>query len=212
VKFKGIAFPNLKRPLLRRNAAFKKMSKKKQRLEVVKDVIELLTAKKITAASTYISIPDEDYEEACLVPDDDYEGSYLDEAKPEVAKIEAALLFEQAMNTVGCEVCGIGSLFVAAMRRHDKFTIQQFTDMYKGSTDTRGAEVEYLSKWFDVEQLDLIERYYENSNSSHYGFGPIFNEDDDDTRLRMIMENILSNDGVFDPTTGKHGYDEGGAV
>jgi hypothetical protein len=204
IVFEGKRFEKLKRALTRRNVAFKKMSRKEQRLQVARDVIELSTVGKIVASGTYLSLPDDsEFEEAVCIEDPDYDGAYLEEARPEVAKIDTALLLEQLP---ACEVCGIGSLFVATLRRNDKLPLTDFTTGYKH--DTRGMQVEYLKKWFDSEQLDLVEAYFENERGHDYPLNcyasPIFNEEDADKRLTMIMENIVSNGGKFDPLKGKH--------
>lgn len=97
-------------------------------------------------------------------------------------------------------------MFIAAVENADKLKISNFN-----TRDTRDAEVEYLSTWFSKKQLDLVEQYYERHTSEFrsapepdWRRHPIFNEHESDKRMKMIMENIISNRGTFNPKRGKH--------
>jgi hypothetical protein len=116
-----------------------------------------------------------------------------------------------------CHVCGIGSCFVAAVRRADGCTN---VDMTKPNDD--GFMRKYLAAWFEAEQIGLIEAAFEQTTSYWNRSKPADATDDDweikaqgiardgaefgrrfddpDDRLRAIMSNIVENDGTFVPT------------
>lgn len=93
-----------------------------------------------------------------------------------------------------CAACGIGSLFIAAVMKADQLPMHDFL-VNRG----RPREVEYLQRWFSAQQLDLIEDYFEHPDSSKWA------DRSPKKRLVMIMENIISNGGEFNPYRGKHG-------
>lgn len=191
----GSKFKKIQEKLKLENAKFKKLSKPEQRIAIAKDVIAQIKAKKFVAGHTYFQLGKNE-----LNPPQTYEA------------VEKKLQLGECIAQVGCEVCGIGSLFASAVLKNDKL---KFEDFY----DVREQEVEYLGKWFSKKQLDLVEVYFEQDLEAGYGADyrdthswedeifpdhPIVSEPDDDRRLIMIMENIVSNDGKFDPRKGKH--------
>lgn len=213
LKFKGKKFEKLKAKLKRENAAFRKLSKKDQRIAIAKDVIKLLKTDKIIARSSYLTLGnydefsdvfDSDLADIMVDTSDDDEHDTCAIINPKIAKLDASLLLEQMLPA--CEVCGIGSLFVAALRKNDKMTIEHFKDKVLDDA-TRDHEVEYLAKWFDSQQLDLIEEYFEDRSGCD-SESPIYSVVEQDKRLVMIMENIVSNKGEFDPHRGKHAIPE----
>jgi uncharacterized protein YqkB len=199
IKVSGKVFEKLVARLKRQNKAFWKLSVKKQRIAIAKDVLALLKAKLIKPQSTYLRIPEQAAEKI------------YDADADLVREIDAGVLIEQ----VSCEVCGIGSLFLAAVHKNNKLTIEDLLNIniedrliIDGAADRcRDDQMEYLKKWFGPQQLDLIEFYFEDDDHCHEKFGPILNTDwmtEKDERLIMIMENIISNNGVFYPRKGKH--------
>jgi len=200
IKFKGKKFEKLKAFLKRENAKFGKLTKKEQRLEIAHDVIALLKAERIMASSTYISFEDgADLEPCYASEEDDYGDRVID---PAMKKIETRLLLDQLP---ACEVCGIGSLFVAAVRKHDKLPISNFLDLYNGRSDRRDSEARYLKKWFDQDELYDVERFFEaDADNFSEQSSPIRSQNDKSIRLVMIMENIISNGGHFKPSVGRH--------
>ncbi len=193
IKTQGKAFEALQKTLKKENAKFKKLTRAQQRVAIAEDVIAQVKAKKFIANSTYF-----DWAES------------VDSDTVENAK-EAGLDLSECVSQVKCEVCGIGSLFMSGVRKADNLKINQFN-----TWDARSEAVEYLEKWFDSDQLDLVEDYYERNGGlvpdEWYvdyddSCSPIYRQDDDDKRLMMIMANIASNNGKFDPKKGKYKID-----
>ena len=188
---KGERLSKIRRQLKAANKRFKKLTRKEQRIAIAEDVIAQVKAKKFVAASTYFEIGNKPEFEGDTYPG---EVAGIDNA------VEAELSTGECIAQVGCMVCGIGSLFASAVMKHDKQTFDNNVN--------RDVETDYLNRWFDDAQLDLIEAYYERQDYRMVGFGyedsPIYNEYDDNRRLIMIMENIVSNGGVFDQECGAH--------
>lgn len=197
IRFDGKVFEKIQLRIKKENALFRKMTKSEQRVTIAKDVIKLLSTKKLAAYSTYLDLGDLDYELSEIVDGDERCRTYAEK----YAKVDASLVVEQALTTESCQVCGIGSLFVAALRRNDKMPLAKLIDGYAGSA--RPMEVKYLKKWFGDAELATVEEYYEQNGNSDYD-SPIRQEDDNDKRLKMIMQNIVSNKGRFDPHKGAH--------
>ena len=185
----GKLFDRIKARLRRKNREFKKLSLREQRIKIAKDVISMIDVGLIRPASTYIRLP--------VFPAIEHR------AKLDMSEVIAQL--------PSCEVCGIGSLFVSAVTSAD---VLKFSDFDFG--DDRNEEVRYLSRWFSEDQLWRVENYYEDRRSvysdghGHSGdshVSPILcrhPKNAAETRMKMIMENIVSNRGRFDPLNGKH--------
>lgn len=174
---RGKKFQALQRRLRRQNAAFKKLSLAKQRIKIAEDVIDQLRLKQLRAESTYLRV-----------------NALAYTPRTEITDVDAA----EALCQTKCDVCGIGSLFVTAVKRADELPLHDLM-----SRNTRSLAVEYLGKWFDSAALDLVEGYFERWNGIHYD-SPIFLMDSQNKRLKMIMENIISNNGRFNPLKGAH--------
>jgi len=203
-KFKFVgSFRKLIEQLKKENKAFWKKGKKAQRVAIAKDVLLLLGEEKINPRSTYLDVP---YSAADFV--NEANAKYFAECDVDLGdELDAGVLISQA----SCAVCGIGSLFVAAVRKNNKMTINDFLDV-EHHGNTREDQADYLEKWFDNEQLDLIEEFFEHDGGYHKDKCPMLATNDKNQRLRMIMENIISNDGKFDPTKGRHKNKKGAEV
>lgn len=203
---------NLKRRLTRarkkleqKNAEFAKMTKKQQRVTIAADVIaDLRTRKLVADTGRYLfdsfNVTKEDGWETCKLPDD-----------MDLAEIQYGELAEAGT----CTVCGIGALFVDAVKRHDKYT----ADLAEAEQPSQREIHDYLGKWFSVKQLLLVESAFEtreflDDDYSGYGddedrtpsdedlaaaviFGRRFSTPD--KRMKAIMKNIIENDGTFKP-------------
>lgn len=191
----GKKFETLQKKLKARNAAFRKLPRALQRVAIAEDVIAQLRLKKFVAYSSYFSWGDR-------VKDESYV-SGVRQAE------EADLDLSACISQVQCSVCGIGSLFAGAVLNADKL---KFNDFFHG----RGEEVKYLNHWFSTNQLDLVECFYERWDEYDRSYhnikiedsviegSQIFSEGNNTKRLKMIMQNIVSNGGKFDPFKGKH--------
>ncbi len=197
IKTKGVAFKKLQQKLKRKNRAFNKLTKAKKRVAIAKDVITQVELGKILPASKYFMWGD--YM-------DDLAGSY--DIRREVTKLaedNKDIDLSETLAQTTCTVCGIGSLFVGAVGLADKLKTCDFLEDF----DERQKEVNYLKQWFDEEQLNLVEDYFElNTHRSRDGVeasSPIARAwGDKPARLIMIMENIISNNGRFNPHKGAH--------
>lgn len=188
VKFGGPKYQQVRKYLRRRNERFEKLSVEQQRVAIAKDVISQLNAKKLIAATSTGYLGWDQF--GSSIPSRTHNLNHR--LNPRLRGREASECTAQLQ----CTVCGIGSLFVSALEFVDEKRVDK-------SIDRRHVHVEYLERWFSPEQLDLIEEYFE---SPPYGslYREVRGDLDADLRLTMIMENIISNDGVFDPKRGKH--------
>jgi hypothetical protein len=197
IKTSGKVFEALQKTLKKDNAKFKKLTRAKQRVAIAQDVIAQVRAKKFVADSTYFDWGAQGTEVLC---------NTLEEAE------EAELDASECISQVKCSVCGIGSLFLSGIRKNDKLSINKFLNH---DWEMRDMAVEYLGKWFDSNQLDLVEDFYERNGDQcdtdgwthEESSSPIYREDNNNKRLVMIMENIISNSGRFNPKKGEHKID-----
>ncbi len=192
VMFTGKTYSKFLKKVRAKNRRFAKKTRKEQRIAIANDVIQMLSTKKIQAMSTYLRVPGqlEDKLKAKTSFDSWHGDGTCD-------NVDASAVMAQT----SCQVCGIGSLFVSALQNNDKMKLKDFTELVRGD-DTRDMEVEYLRKWFDADQLDLVETYYELNGE--YDYASPISDEISNNRLKMIMENIVSNGGRFDPYKGAH--------
>ena len=169
----------IEKRLKTRNARFRKLPKAKQRVALAKDVIQQLDARKLIASHCYFGWKHRD---------DNARFSNL----PDKAQ------FGTATSQTKCEVCGIGSLLVAAAELADQLPVDWALDITTGSTNERFSIVDYLAPWFSSTQLDMIEMAYEQT-STRGGFRSFYTVRSDKQRLRAIMKNIIANNGRFVP-------------
>lgn len=199
IQIQGKKATAISKLLKAKNKRFAKLTRKEQRLAIAEDVIAQIRAKKFVAASTYFQLGKSTHAfDVFRTPD--YEN--VEDAA------EAGKDLSECIAQTGCTVCGIGSLFASAVLNNDRLKMSKVVDPGDPDYDAaayidieRDLEVSYLKKWFDADQLGLIEYYFEHHGSCH---GPISDEDNNTKRLVMIMQNIVSNGGIFDPTKGRH--------
>ena len=106
---------------------------------------------------------------------------------------------------VQCQVCGIGSLFVAAIDRVNQCTP---SDMRRDLNNSHFMR-KYLKEWFDGDQLRMIEAAFEGADININGWHPSepvrraikFTDliKTPEGRLKKIMRNIIANHGEFLP-------------
>jgi hypothetical protein len=200
IRTSGKKFENLQKKLKARNAAFRKLPRAMQRVAIAEDVIAQLRAKKFVAYSTYFGWGN--------IARNGHDGD--DNISGIADANEAGVDLSACISQVTCSVCGIGSLFASAVLNANKLKLNLNT------LGERAAEVEYLKRWFSEKQLDLVEAFFERWDEYdrvykgiHIGSyvirnSPIYREQDDTKRLKKIMENIISNNGKFDPFKGDH--------
>lgn len=200
IEIKGARFKALQRRLRATNTRFKKLTKAQQRVAIAKDVIQQVRSEMYIARSTYFTF--------ARVKDKAISDSRsLAECHTRVlGHAEAANVdLSEVISQTPCEVCGIGSLFASAVRKADNLPLNDFSNaLYNESA--RDAEGEYLSTWFTDDELDEIEAYYEcNHAYDQWQDSPLLSCGNSTNRLIMIMENIISNRGRFNPRRGRHG-------
>ncbi len=184
------------RKVERDNAAFAKLSASKKRVQIAKDVLMHLDAMKIKAKVGKWVTPHG--------------------APSEVApNSEIRDVFSKMKS---CHACAVGSMFVSAMLRADKF---RGCDLDSANSwardDSEDVYVEfddndmtgYLKRFFSVDQIAKMESAFEQRDSMLDGdsvwdeyakaveFG--LKHRSADKRLRAIMQNVIDNNGIFRP-------------
>lgn len=167
---------------------FEKLTKKQQRIAIAKDVLAQLDARKIIAEAGRYAVRRTKWQ-------------YNQEAHTS----------EQVDD--GCQACALGSLFVCAVELDGKPPGPRERGSIYGlphtAYDSRQPVINKLLPYFSKTQLNLIESAYERHpyNGNGYksrdaiAFGKRYDSNDyDDLRLRVIMQNIIDNDGRFIPT------------
>lgn len=167
------------RAIKKSNAKFKEMSRSEKRVQIAKDVLKQVAAKKFRPT----------------------EGEYLDSVYLDLD--DAFVDAQKALIAVpSCDVCAIGSVFCAVAMRADK------VELYYGSMDGPEM-VAYLRPYFSEEQLRLMECAFEGALMDTWCFIPEEETDRAEkmykkyrsvtARLVAVMENVIANDGTFKP-------------
>jgi hypothetical protein len=186
----GKKLAKIQESLRKTNEKFNSLSKAEQRVQIAKDVIKQLDSGKLVAESIYFNWNSSEYdalnEKAQCLADQD-------------SKTDFACLTKQTT----CQVCGIGSLFVAALERDGRYKLggKRSKDAYPDRED----EVAHLAKYFDADTLQDIEDHFEQNEAwSRNDYNQeIIKEYNETKRLKMIMENIIKNKGDFVPIPGR---------
>lgn len=186
------ATPNQKLRMQKRNEAFAKLPREKQRVTIAKDVLLALKAGKFIPASKYLEFWD-----------------YFSNRSPNNILAPASTDLSHVLERTKCTVCGIGSLFVAAVKRADNI---QFNEVATGmspygasATIRRDRLTAYLQPYFTDGELGLIEFYFEGSNTGREASldGLVAKPDwlakTPRGRMSAIMRNIIKNKGSFLP-------------
>lgn len=173
--------------LEKRNEWFNSLSKKEKRIEICKDLIKQLKAKKFQALT----------------------GSYFSADSDEKLRKDDSLQELIENGTLHCEGCHKAGLFYSAIRLRNKVTVKGYDvkdcslDYYNDNTRI----VRSLADIFTRKQLDLMEVAFEydmNMNCENLvrknrikaaDFGRMYENDDD--RMIAICKNIIKNEGLF---------------
>jgi len=198
IQTEGALRSTIQRRLKAKNKRFKALTKPKQRIAIARDVIAQLKAGKFSATSIYFDF-----------------GGPSEYVLGTSAAVEANMDMSECIAQTSCQVCGIGGLFASAVLNADHLPVADFFDR---DMPLRQFEVNYLKKWFSVNQLNLVECFFEKWDEykrhdyritieDHViNTSPIFTEGNQNDCLTMIMQNIISNGGKFDPAKGRHRY------
>jgi hypothetical protein len=175
----------------RKNEAFDRLPKAKQRVMIAKDVIKQLKAKKLIATQgTYIRVKD-DIDD--LFRDFHGKQNYNDNS------------FQETLKSIPqCKVCAKGAIFACTVMRRNQVKNNQVPG---GTDDWGGGNIApLLGNIFSPMQLRLIETEFEGHDIEATTFEgeikPIMNlrlNSNEDTMI-IIMKNIIRNNGRFRPT------------
>lgn len=168
----------------KQNAAFHRMSKKRQRIAIAKDVLAQLKREKYVAVR------------GSYVVSYDLDQLSFQETDEHPFDLQEALLG----NAPECSVCGLGAAFCSMARLGDKVELEDVPDIY-----------EHLEPVFGMHQLALIEYAFEGCDSGYEGNNNLSEEEvatcvrfckkwpDHDKRLAAIFRNVVRNEGTFRP-------------
>lgn len=177
---KALLYKRMVRRIRDRNRKFVKLNKKEQRIKIWKDIIKDLDSQKLVAdTGTYLRVS---------------ESLYNADAKEQLCDV---------LESTSCVVCGIGATFVAAVKLWDKFEVGRFRGIFNNDNIMRS----YLRKWFDAEQLYLVETAFEGrvihgrvkvaDEKACKQF--VYKYNDRNGRLKAICLNAIANGGIFKP-------------
>lgn len=107
----------------------------------------------------------------------------------------------QAQKYIGklrkCSVCAKGALVLAYIKKYNNVKLKDIDNV--ASSEYYLSDL--LQDFFPIEELNLIENVFEcrdNFNSGDSDFQIVLKKvPNDKTRLRLIMQNIVKNGGVF---------------
>jgi hypothetical protein len=182
------------------NKRFMKMSRARRRITIARDVLAQLGTRLLAKRNVYVSM------DSLKWLDDSTKNKQLQ------------TIFKKEKE---CTVCAVGALFLCGIERANDLKVAEAdVNIYSGSI---GGQVNfgYLHRFFATDQLQLIEAAFENRDMrtctglDHDGveasdgdiddaidFGRLF--EDDEERLRFIMQNIVVNKGQFVPQKWPH--------
>jgi len=198
----------------RQNVAFERLSPAKKRVFIAKDVLAQIDLNRIQAVSG-VYFESETLND--IVDDVRFEGKS--------ASKQLQTIFRKVET---CTACALGSMFLCGVETANKLKLNQ-TDI----VDNRGVVSDdiytYLSRFFDMRQLVVIESAFEQRNmfAEHRDHSERFDnltyeeveeitdevadaidfgliESDATTRLQLIMRNIVANKGTFVPLDVPH--------
>lgn len=211
---------DIQKEIDKRNEIFKNATPSEKRVLIAKDVIQQLKNKKFTPTTgcwvepvfNSVTAKKLGTTTECL---NDYvanAGSFNDYEMWDIDENNASTLNKLSVreavlsNTITtCNVCALGAMFTSCTLYNNKTTIIDFTEggeitKFQSLFSTNSKFKNGLNKYFDNEQLMLIESAYEGSNGMYFNRNTrYFMEEYPDNRKRMIaiMENIIKNNGEF---------------
>ncbi len=187
MKTKFLTLKQLVKKIAKDNTKFAKMSKADKRIEIAQDCIVRIKQEQLIVETGRVITYNADWVN---------NESIMTEINDDSCDFE-------------CTVCAKGALFMSYVGRVNDFNFVQIEDDTYHST----REIKKLLEIFTDKQLILIETYFEGRQVVKEYKGNCFYFDDDvidyaynfelktksDTRLIMICENIIENNGTFKP-------------
>lgn len=154
-------------------ATFTEQQKKEMRVKIAQDVIFSLKIKRyVPTKGNYFCVP-----RSLPVSDD--------------------ITLTSLIKTKKCQVCALGSMFTEMVKDSSEKLEDKWWDVHEGLD--RGDMTEDLETFFTEKQLDMIEEAFECWCGDGINFHNLLCLDSS-KRLRLIMENVVANDGTFVPT------------
>jgi hypothetical protein len=168
-----------------KNTNFRKMPQWRKRVAIARDVLAQLGKRLYAEQGSYLSAPTlQDLPPSAQL-------------QPHFAKMES------------CTVCALGAMFVCVVDKVNAITAE---DAFMAGGRIGGKiNRDYLNRYFSSDQLARIETAFEKHTfnaarevlssdaiAEAIAFAPDVR--DASTRLRLIMENIVANKGIFVPS------------
>lgn len=174
----------------KQNAAFHRMSNKRQRVAIAEDVLAQLKLKK------YLATP------GTYVRSDKLEDIIDGVWDAEKGETVGALDLQTALlsKSPDCNVCGLGAAFCSMARLGDQAELSDVENIH-----------EHLEPIFGMHQIALIEFAFEGEDAGGTAEDNLSEKEtdacyrfydkrpDEDKRLAAIFRNIVKNDGSFKP-------------
>ncbi len=161
------------------------MTKKQKQVQLAKDVIAQLRAKRFTARTGAYAILDK------------FADAKFSKALETQAEIEMRPIVRASKK---CRVCAQGALVVAAIDRFNQCKLGQWDSLNDVAGDYDG---ELVGRFFSEQQIKNIEAAFEgyaadiwSSNADGTAWKRAYRNHSD--RMDAIMRNIIANNGTFD--------------
>lgn len=204
-KISKSALKKLRKQIRDRERNFQNMSLARKRVAIAKDVLDSLKTRKIIAsAGTYVGGKPEDLMSLNEIWDEN-KSDYVTKDEKDGKQFRDVLVEN---NLPSCTACAVGSIFMCTVLRHDDITVN---DCNSGDDESMRS---YLKKFFTRTQLDLMESAFEkggfgytNRTENAIDFGKLYRTDNE--RLKAIMENVVRNNGTFNPEDEKERFING---
>lgn len=193
---------NHNRQIARNNKKFEKLSPAEKRVAIARDVLEQIRIKRLIPTAGFWLAGKNN---TALFTKADVEKN------PEMQTIFA--------NKKECIGCAVGGMFMCAVEMADKLKLDELNQVknyqsnlanaadsekkyYKLTTGCIEDEdaFKYLGRFFHLNQLNMIECAFEQGTGAYYNADAAKfaqHEDNPSERMRLIMENIIKNNGVF---------------
>lgn len=192
----------------RREAEFNAASPSEKRVLIAKDVLKQLDAGYIYPNRGKIC----NFSEVFL------------KGKSESDEVREVFLRESgAFTGASCACCAVGAMFLSCVLYRNELTIQKYNELISQNDNytipllftkiQTHSPLNGLTEYFSAKQIKLIEIAFEKGGGLFQddayedlteeeveravGYRDLFNEDDDATILRAIMNNIIKNNGEF---------------
>lgn len=168
------------------NDKFKSLSKAEQRVEIAKDILKQLRAKKYIASR----------------------GSYIVGLTDVDEELDIRSNFDKVQN---CQCCALGACLLSVTKYKNKLKFNDVQLIMAGDNDSWSL----LKEIFTVKQIAILEYMFEGGSGTkvaEYSFQYYLDEntrfkcssfrykyDSDDARLKAICKNIINNKGDIKP-------------